>query len=306
MLRGESEINPNEYLQRNLEPVAQSAESASNEYAKALRGYPIGVDDEQIPTDSGEAVIGNYRFSYEFTEINPSDFLLDNKASISEMMESSTDRPTPEQSRILRYRFLLGDYNIDNPNRAKILSTYSIEHENNSLSVDELLPNGYRIVCVPELKGGGLLDADGKFILVSKEVFNFETIMELLHEIGHAVVFESLDRAEREEALTDQARFVDAMVSGGEIDEDTLARCLNGERSAWAFALKKIKVLLGHSEKLLEGVSVLDTIKDFIHQDAMRQNSDTIRKMMDPKFKGFIQEALERRDATKDNNHEDR
>ena len=305
-MKGEFGFSLSEYLQRHLEQGVDISEVQRAEYVKPLRNYPVGVENYQILPESGETTVGNFTYRFNLGEINPHDFFLDQEYNIAEMIESSPEGPTDEQAQKMMYRFLLYDYNTDAANRARVLNKFEITNEelNNTINITDSLPKGYKIIFNPKFEEGIekiVMDAKGKNVFIEGNLLCLKSIVDLLHEIGHGVILESLEGAKKGEAIEAHEKFIDVLIQGGNISDETLAVFLKNERDAWAFALKIIRNLLRKPERESDVLTILDKVNAYIHQNILKQNSEQIIKMKSPNFKGLMREALDKKLEGKNN-----
>lgn len=296
-MQKEGNSNSDEYLQKSLEPELTVSAEQLDAYSKVLEQYPPGVSEILALPENGELKIGNLSYAFNFQEIDPKEFFLDQDLNLSAMMNSSSDGPTSEQEKILKYHFLFGDYNVNTPDRPRILKDFKITNNAllTDLAISDLIPPSYKIIYKPGDEENFTCDAEGRLVFVEGNLLSLRVILDLLHEIGHAVFLESLTPLEKEQAAENQGRFMDSVIEGGSIGDETLAQNLEGERSAWAFALNKARKILGPSGKAAGNPTILDYAVDYIHKNVLKQNSDRIRKMKDPNHKGVLGEFLDKR-----------
>lgn len=280
-----------------MESGADISEAQLEKYAEPLAHYPVGVENCRDLPESGEITLDNFTYRFKLGEINPQEFFLDQKFDLAKMMESNPEGPTDEDAQRMMYRFLLGDYNSDATDRFRTLNKFEITNEelNHTVSITDSLPEGYKIIVKPKFEGKILMDAKGKNVFIEGNLLSLRTIVDLLHEIGHAVILELLKGCEKSKAIEAKEKFTDVLIAGGNISDETLAIYLKNERDAWAFVLKNIRQLLRKSERGSDGSTILDKVGDYIHQNVLKQNSDQIKKMKAPDFKGLFREALDKK-----------
>ncbi|MBI4097973.1 MAG: hypothetical protein HY426_02945 [Candidatus Levybacteria bacterium] len=127
-------------------------------------------------------------------------------------------------------------YSIDPVDKdSRYLNKYSISSvTGNSVSLEELLPEGWSVVFVPTGQKEAITHHGLKAIIVTgMQPTSPEFALSLLHEVSHA--------REDDPQLLDRESIRSRINSLKDINGSEGAQIIRSERNAWAFAIKKIK-----------------------------------------------------------------
>ena len=117
---------------------------------------------------------------------------------------------------------------------------------------------------------------EAKYIIIRGDISTPATILGLLHEIGHCKEYEESDEFEKRTF----DRYHKALRIGGSLSAETLAKVLKRERDAWAYALRKIRPILGKT-------ITKDDVLTYIHGYALLSYSETIRRKIEEGLSEF-------------------
>lgn len=276
-------------INKKLEPekVNQEEIKKIEEY---LENYPIAVNGQKHPesNESGEFKIGDFIFQIETEQMeqiekDPSDYTLE------ELMNEEVKREIINKST----KFLFSE---ENAKYTQFLKKYICRNSESGeeFDLEKILPPGYAIVynsrkfneeierdtqtdksivCSPTIK---------EFFFLGENLTKINNLVLLLHEIGHAVMYEKLSDEEKIKfnelytnhitAMIDQDLPIENRENIAIPDNSDLNRVLATEREATAFALKQIRPLIRGNQELSNNI-----IK-YLHQKGLKSYSDTIRK----------------------------
>ena len=117
---------------------------------------------------------------------------------------------------------------------------------------------------------------EAKYIIIRGDISTPATILGLLHEIGHCKEYEESDEFEKRTF----DRYHKALRIGGSLSAETLAKVLKRERDAWAYALRKIRPILGRT-------ITKDDVLTYIHGYALLSYSEAIRRKIEEGLSEF-------------------
>lgn len=137
------------------------------------------------------------------------------------------------------------------------------------LGLTDFLPSGRYFLL---LNG----NADDAFDIINKiicvhNISSPDGIISLAHESGHAAIYESLDNEQRHLLKLASDRYRSRNFS-----QEDLAVILKYERDAWAWALKKLKPIIGQNDE--EGIITRTQLTNIIHKVALKSYTDNIAK----------------------------
>lgn len=133
----------------------------------------------------------------------------------------------------------------------------------------DLLPNGRYFLLINRVIGN-VFDSRNKVICIS-DISSPDGIIGLMHEAGHSNIYESLNDTERGALRSALLRYREHYGS----DSD-FATVLKHERDAWAWALKKIRPILGNNSQ--EGLISKTQLIKFVHKIALQTYGERIAK----------------------------
>jgi hypothetical protein len=120
-----------------------------------------------------------------------------------------------------------------------------------------------------------------KYIIIRGDISKPATILGLLHEIGHCKEYEGLDEFGKKTFHS----YHKALRIGGSLSAETLAKVLKRERDAWAYALRKIRPILGKT-------ITKDDVLTYIHGYALLSYSEAIRRKIEEGLSEFDWSAI--------------
>lgn len=252
------ELKQGGYLERHIEEV-KDQDVENKDFGelidKGIFTYLVADYDNQTEIDyekEGE------KFYSTFTEVP----LTSRLEKISQLKDRK--KITKSRGEIELIDELISFYNSKN----YIIEKFHLVKFNNSLDIEQSrdrLPN-LRIILNPDSR----IDCCNSFptgeILVSGDITKIRTIINILHEMGHQLIFESDNPDARERYNVRE-----------NITEREGAKILENERNAWAFAIKSIKPFLDKES--------LDCVLEYCHKYALQGYSDGIRKQIAPSWK---------------------
>lgn len=270
-----------EYLVRHIEPTHHTVDTEINKLQNALRSkreYPQGVYELM---DKGMISDGDFLFKSHFSELDKEKLLEGKKFNEA-----------------IAYEIFLGDHKLENKNRARILTHFELEAKGNKLDITSLLPPNYRIIYKPSanIDQSGCIRKD-KTILLGGDLTSLETVLTALHEVGHAVEWESLTSQDQNKIEIDYSKYVESLTRQAlaELDlakmhrpgDRSIETVLRLERNAWSFALRKIAPLIGNDVKdTLFNPDQTETpilrllIQQYVHRSVLKRNTDAMRSMI--------------------------
>lgn len=205
----------------------------------------------------------------------------------SEMIEKARERVMVAQ--------LVRNFSPEALQAATFLEDLLLQREGvETFQLKTVLPADARVILIPtrfidpekldiNLLGGA--DPEHNKIFLPGEINNLGTIMRLLHETGHLALCEKKSPEEKKELITLQRKVIKVGVFGGSLTLAEANSYIKEERDAWGWALAKIRPFLKSQQK--------EDILAYMHRDVLKTNSDMLRILTDPSFKGYLKARLE-------------
>jgi hypothetical protein len=122
---------------------------------------------------------------------------------------------------------------------------------------------------------------EARYIIIRGDISTPATILALLHETGHCKEYEESDEFEKRTF----DRYHKELRIGGSLSAETLAKVLKRERDAWAYALRKIRPILGKTIPK-------DNVLTYIHGYALLSYSEEIRRKIEEGLSEFDWSAI--------------
>ena len=151
------------------------------------------------------------------------------------------------------------------------------------VDLESILPSGYDVLYGFSYGYSGnsrglYLGRGDKLCAIIGDLNNFQTIMTLLHEIGHCVHYENEKRN-------------NTIMRRSKTEIDKLADLMLSERNAWAFALKKIRPFIRRDQGELPAYQ---DIYDYIHNYCLRSYEKiATRQLLEINLKEEIEKQLD-------------
>ena len=171
----------------------------------------------------------------------------------------------------------LSDLNIQTED-IKGIKNLHFGKANNSASINfnEIIPEGYRVYMVSGHKSqwSDFVSIKDKIIVLNGDIRIPETILALLHEIGHI----HADPKKQEDSFAPEPN-----QDRRTINADDLARKLLNERDAWAYALKKIKPFFYKGEDQDKAIRKEDVIA-YAKDKCLQSYNKWASKLIDERY----------------------
>jgi len=259
------EIPKDGYLGQYIEPPRAEGEKRPTDIIPdqpIIEGLPT-VDYREEKEIEFEA--SGTSLSLSFSEL-PENFVAKRVNSLQRTIEMTTGDEQTLAKKILNF-YLTTAYSIDE---------FTIKKGEDALDLSEIkkeFPFARIIVNPKKTTDVNVRELSGT-ILISGDITRLETILGLLHEMGH---------------LSDKTEMnwfaMRRYTQGERISVREAKQILRYERNAWAFAIRKIKPFLDKDTK--------EQVIHFMHEDALKSHSEQIREQIAPGWRLFVTHVIE-------------
>lgn len=248
-----------DYLEHRLEKEDLSDEEIESQLSDFEQLYePInghftdyGEDGEKIFTDGGIEIRFTSRQIDVYSDLKAEEFL------------SVRDQDYP-----LEHVILITNLAIRNTRTG------------GALSLDEKIPYKVKVLLFPHNLGesDGYFDPSSGLVLITGDLTVPETIITLLHELGHGYDFWRQHPEESEADFLARSRYYASKMSGKpQMTRQQAGLILRSERVAWAYTVKKMRQLF---PKLVKR----KILRKIIHQRDLHSYSVNLQRFLDEKI----------------------
>jgi len=326
------EHDPTKYLDKYMEDKVAITEEEDSTHASDLHLIlgnfpPVSNEGDSRPTEPGEYELSDFEVKFNFAELDPDEFLLDNtKKEFIKYLFKNTDEIDPEIKPKISATLLISEakaprvdtgdedddmekileqkmYDPTSPNRARELMEFKFKNKYSDGEIDlsKLPQHGVKVIFNPDAAVGGNFDPDSRKIFLRGDITNLETLLVLLHEVGHVAALSSMGDEQVARFFKLKGNISRAIFEGGgEATNEDAAFFIQAERDAWAFALKQIKKLFVTRDERIVHADIIEVVNKFIHEYTLRKNSESVRKALDPDFNGLTSEFLAEKGLTRE------
>lgn len=265
-----------QYLKRHLEP-------------KGSEPSAVSKDEDPftyVSEGSAELFRGGVKISLSYLPMN--------RDTVTDQVISAVIGDPPDDSPLSGKP--LDNYHAE-MEQWKVLTDFQLSLDSNgvakTLKFAEILPDGYTVVFNPSLPSTfGEIRRRSKTILLTGDLTQQEAILSLLHECGHGVDLERFDGTDFDQSTRDSYSklrlYNQAPGLLGVVEPKNGAMILRAERSAWAFALAKIKPFLAKEETA--DWLTRQKLREVVHKEFLQSYSKKIRENV--KFTSQLQRML--------------
>lgn len=137
--------------------------------------------------------------------------------------------------------------------------------------MSNLIPSGFKVLFLPKQTSNieGYADLHAQTCLLYGSPTSLENILALFHEIGHTVTSQG---ETRHKAFLKSRAYTE--LNNNHISSESAKIILQEERSAWAFALKNLRSIIGKDADLRSAILYM------IHND-LQSYGDDIRESLE-------------------------